>query len=328
MANSWLPEGILGSELAPHPRQRRFEAQRVQMVLRALNRADLIPEKHSAGLGNWGEKGITFEKFYDFFPFFPITLEAQSLFGTSPNKHWATIKSWLTQFDSTFVFQRFMQVVLNYRHPNSPSYCPWYVLAHADFPFGMIFPWNGVHGGLILHNAKSPAPLPRFTVNYLDSEGYRHRLTVECFKPWLNVLSRFVSTHSAQDSFRASPRSAPARQKAVWRGAAVRPWMVQLCGPRDGYLLSWLRRITGYSTRWQFEHRFRSSGIGGVLLSYRELAQHTGLDEQQARRAVASLTKREFIKVETQKTPSGRATFIEVEWSAIGEARKRIAAQT
>src|SRR5215212_8107571 len=97
MESFWAPTCFRKTQA--HPRQVRFEAQRVRMLLGALGLASHIPDMINRYGQAWGERRLTFETFHEFFPTFPWMLEAQSFYATSPQANrWAGLGALMTKF--------------------------------------------------------------------------------------------------------------------------------------------------------------------------------------------------------------------------------------
>lgn len=228
----------------PNIRQIRFESQRVRMVLNAFDLANQIPQMVAAFAEKWGEPRLTFETFHEFHPTFPVALDAQSFFATSGFDPWSRIATWMTRFSETFVFSRYEALATRYYDTQYASRMPEEA---TNLPLGMIFPWDGIRGGLIMHNERPRTFACQFVFRLLDSAGCPMRLVIERFDYWLYSIARSGW----------QPGAAPAKKVQIFRpligrGAVVRPWLVKLCGPRDAIVLAWLLRMSGRkANRWE-----------------------------------------------------------------------------
>lgn len=322
MESFWSPSNLYSNN-TPSPYQVRFEARRVRMVLKALGLSDRVYDLMDAYEKWWGERRLTFESFHDAFPTFPVMLEAQSFFATSPQNPLARMATLMTRFEKTFLFERYQALLARYRAFCRPGGLPLHKPVPPEswgLPLGMVFPWDGIKGGLILHNGEPRTEGSRFVYEYLDDAGEAVRLTIERYPFWLLALARSGWTPEAPPESEQSPRIRSQRQG----GAVLRPWLVRACGrdPAAAYLLSWLLRTAG--PRANPAERPYSRLVDGacyIAASCRQLAEETGLNEQQARRALDHLKEKGFVSVSALPTLKGRKNHIQVERQALRKVR-------
>src|SRR5690606_15644267 len=135
-------------------RQLRYERQRLKILLAHLGLSDWIPTLIDDHKAKWGEKHLSFYSFDRYFATFPWQLAAQSFYHTTPTNKWMTLKSWLQNFEDTYVFQWYLAQLAHYHRlsrDDVPLSEPVPVYQRRR-PFGMIFLLDGIKGGLIIHN--------------------------------------------------------------------------------------------------------------------------------------------------------------------------------
>jgi hypothetical protein len=291
----WAPSCFNQHE--PHPAQLRFEATRVEMVLRAFRLQD-----HAAALvrdykKRWRVPRLTFESFHRFFPTFPFMMEAQSLYRTGGDSPAMTLGGLFTSFPEHFIVRRYEALRERYRRFSDPRTA---VLsepvppAARGLPLAMPFPCGGVRGGLVLHDRAEPLTTgPKVTLDYYDEELAHFHMWVEPFGAWLEALAALGWAPDAPPARRRRPRP------VVRRGAIVRPWMAEACGGvgPDTYLLGWLLRILRRGAT-PYEQTFRVRRPDGVWVAFcqKALAPGLGISPDQLRRALRKLCRRGLVE--------------------------------
>lgn len=91
----------------PHPKQIAFEDVRVRIVLDRFRLSRHIPAMQQRFEEKWGQRRLTFETFFKFFPTFPILLEAHSFYRISEHCRPAVL---FRSFEQTFFLQRYLDV--------------------------------------------------------------------------------------------------------------------------------------------------------------------------------------------------------------------------
>jgi hypothetical protein len=172
MKGSFAPSG--NGLRQPHPKQVAFEAARVRLLLQKFG----IPHQEAALADHferkWGVRRLTFESFYESHPSFPVLLEAHSFYGVAAK---CPVIDLFRHFERTFIYQRYLNVYERGRREEPVR------------PVGMVFPYDGFQGGLVIHNG------------HFETHGFRwvyevpgghppHRLTVEPYLAFLRYLAR------------------------------------------------------------------------------------------------------------------------------------------
>lgn len=305
MKSYWSP--TVYAETAVDPLQVRYERRRVTMLLKVLGLADQAADLWANYEEVWGERRLTFESFDRLFPTFPWQLVAQSFFWTDPNNPWMTLKSWLTRFKDTFVWKWYWKHLVHY-HAIATGRAvlvePIPELQRGR-PLGMIFPLQGIRGGVILHNGKGPITnTPVFVFNAVqpgeDEAGklipVSARFCVESYTPWLKAVARTGWTPDTPPSGPTSPTLIPKERQGFW----TEPWMMKCCkgnGPACA-VLAWLCRILLADPPGGYESRFlgRDQGERCVEATHarikEQLPPHS---ERQIRSALCNLRKAKLI---------------------------------
>lgn len=207
-------------------------------------------------------------------------------------------------------------------------------------PLGMMFPWQGLKGGLICHNGSFDGPVA-FPIEVAEPPGVptrvivekanptgrgpggaanppvRMRLVVERTAQWLGRIRRSGWPQSA-----AAP-SPPPRPHASSPGVALTPALVQACAqsPREAYILGWLLRVVGpAASRQDGRYRVFERGEPLAAVTYERLAAETGLTVQQARTAVAGLSDLGLIERRAAPPGGGRTNCFRVTDKALALA--------
>ncbi len=323
MQSLWAP--TVFSDTPPHPAQLRFEESRVKMVLKKFHLTHRLHDLINDYDSRWGVKRVTFESFMRFFPTFPVMLDAQSFFDTTATNNWMKFSGLFDNFQDTFVFKRYQLLLSRYRRFSNPETAIMVEPVPSTLcrlPLAMVFPCDGIQGGLIMHNA--PEPLSghmKLRFDDYDEERRPFRVWVEKFEYWLEVLTRHGWTPDSAPVQRKVKRQHPCRR----RGAVLRPWMAEVCGPvgPDTYLLAWLWRMFRKKANLQelFQRTLDKDGMW-VTFSYKQLATGIGISEPQMKRAVKSLRERGFVETKKRSIRGGPPqTNIRLLRGAIQKAR-------
>jgi hypothetical protein len=303
-----------------HPRQVRFEYQRVKMVLKAFGLVDMIPELIAAYQRWWGDvyKRLSFEFFHKYFPTFPVILDAQSFYATSELNKRSSLASLMTAFPRTFIYERYNEVNNWYLKLSDPKRVGIHELVPEELrgrPVGMIYPWDGVKGGLILHNGAPPSIGAGFVYRELK-DGVPMIYVIEHFRSWLLGLDWTPRS--------PLPPRDPRPQSEAARGAVIRPWLVQICGPRNAYVLFWLLRVSSQEAN-TYERGYCSNFQGelAVMIPSNILARELGLGPQQINRALQALVKLGFITTDKHFCGNWRGLAIRLKRKNIKAAQNQ-----
>lgn len=266
--------------LEPHPKQIAFEAERVRIVLDRFGLSARIPEMMRQFQEKWGMSWLTFEAFCEFFPSFPLLLEAHSFFRVAENCRPARI---FQSFDETFFIRRYLDVYARGQEEANGR------------PIGMVFPFDGYEGGLVMHNGRFGTVGTKMVHDVADNAP-PHRVVVEPFIALISYLARGEWTPG-------KPLSAPPRvQKPQKRGMGIHPWIIRLLGPgRDAVVLDFFLKVLASRSGLDRLLIRVHDGIRLVAISQRDLAERTGLAEWQVKRAVGALRRRGHITTDRRK---------------------------
>ena len=156
MQSLWAPTGLKLRNTPPSRRQLRFEKECVRRVLRTFGLSEYEKDLVTDFEVGWGKPWLTFESFFREFPTFPIMLTAQSFYRTTATEPLMRLSSLIRGFEGTFVWDRYCRLLAQYRavcerrrtlaDPLPPS-------LHS-LPLGLVFNYDGLPGGLILHNGE------------------------------------------------------------------------------------------------------------------------------------------------------------------------------
>ena len=299
MESFWAPN-ILFERNDPHPAQLRFEAKRVDMVLKAFKLQEVAPQLVEDYHTRWNSRRLTFESFHRFFPTFPYMMEGQSFFKTSEGNGWMGLGTLFKSFDEHFIFKRYQILLHRYQTFSDPKKAILVEVVPPEsrgLPLAMPFPCDGIRGGLVLHN-NAAALSTGFKVefDYYDEEMVHTRLWIEPFKEWLDALARLGWTPDSPPP----PRRRPDRTMRR-RGATVRPWMAELCGGvgADTYFLAWLlRMLRPTANKYEQGHRaYRKDGLWVAFIQAR-IAEGIGLSPDQLKRAIRTLHREGLIELD------------------------------
>ena len=327
----WGPDDETVYE-SPSRSQRDFERKCVGRVLRAFGLA-----KHEQGLiedyqAAKSPPGLSFRAFFAGFPTFPVMLSAQSFFNATARKPWMRLPSFMKGFGDTFIWQRYCALHFRYQHACRVDWGLWPDEALPPslhgLPLGMIFPYDGMRSGLILHNGEplTRGFVPRFEARMEGTgQGRPIRCWVEPFGDWLSALaergwSPGVRNPVPLESTPDIPE--PTREGVI----AVRPWAVRAlgCGPA-AYLLSWLLHVIRADPETHpvaASFRVRDDGAIHVAATQAELGCVLRLTDKQVRSAVTRLRAEGFIETRRCRPESGPKTMFVVDEDRCFDARQ------
>jgi len=326
MQSIWIPGERL-SDNPPHPAQVRYESERVEMVLKAFHLKKHLFDMIKAYELSFRVKRLTFATFHQFFPTFPCVLDAQSFFNATDKNPWMRLASLFNKFEESFVMERYLLLLDRYRRECDPERVIYVDGGRASpgLPLCMIFPCDGIHGGLIMHN--SPESLTcgmKLCFDTRDNDGRPCRVWVEKFNDWLEKLASLGWTPESPLPRRKFRKKRPIRS----RGAILRPWMVKICGNIGpaAYILAWLcRMMRPKATRYELGNRRLTPDGLGVTFKQDQLAYGLGLSADQVKRGLAELRAKGFIK--TDRVSLGgfqNQTFVLLDRDAIKKAMKAV----
>jgi hypothetical protein len=256
---------------------------------------------------------LTFEAFFDCFPTFPVMLDAQSFYATAPSNDWARLPTLMSDFPNTFLYKRYAAVRSLYSILSEPGRAPFSTPVppeQRNLPLGMIFPWDGLKGGMIMHDMAAPThSAPYFSIPVSDN-GKLTTYRIEPFRFWLRSM---VASGWTPSSPYSPPRSVRWIDDLGRRGSIVRPWAVHACGASAACVLSWLWLVASVSANSRERSFFRrENGKAGVAISNGDLARETGLTAPQCRGALTVLVDRGFITKTTITNSAGRVSFVQL----------------
>ena len=106
------------------------------------------------------------------------------------------------------------------------------------------------------------------------------------------------------------PERTPQPKSELAKGAVLRPWLVAICGPRDGYVLYWLLRVWGpRANSYERTCWCRLKGEHCLAIQTKALADELGLEVQQVHRALKSLRQRGLITTKPYYVRKWRGTI-------------------
>jgi hypothetical protein len=258
----------------------RFERQRVQMLVTALDLAEHLPALWDHGQYMSGVPRLLFSSFGRRFPTFPWRLVAQVFWGTTAASPLTSVHVWLRHFDRTYVWRAYAKH-LGAEQRSAPD---------DGRPVGMVFPL-AVRGGLIMHNGTPPGGGAKFCGDY-EHGGVAGRVWVESYRAWLEGVAKSGWTPDAREIPVAEPPAPHERRRGVW----VEPWMIAACHGvgADTMVLAWLCPLLLPDDPGPFGSRFvgRWQGRRCVTATHTQIATALpGLSARQVKEAVATLRR-------------------------------------
>jgi hypothetical protein len=295
MESFWCPSVFQTKE--PHPAQLRFEAKRVEMVLRKFKLTKVIPELIQDDYDYWGVKRLNFESFHRRFPTFPFMMEGQSFYRTSEQRS-VSLKGLFLAFHKSFIYKRYMVLLERYRAFSSPKGAAFVQVVPKEsrgLPLAMPFPFVGIRGGLVLHNCDQALTTGfHLYYEYYNEKKVQRSLWVEGFLGWLDAVAKLGWTPESPP-----PTKLRRRRPVVHRGAIIRPWMVRICGGfgPETYLLGiFLRFLRPGANKYERSCRIYRMDNVWLFCTIDALARATGLSKDQVKRALRKLRKLMFIE--------------------------------
>jgi hypothetical protein len=254
----------------PHPRQISFEGERVRIVLDRFGLSQRIPAMIERFREKWNTPWLTFETFFELYPTFPVLLEAHSFYHVADHGRPADL---FRSFERTFFLQRYLDVYARGQEEAQGR------------PVGMVFPFDGFQGGLVMHNGVFNTQGTKL-VHAIAGDVPPQRVTVEPFIGLVNYLAQGDWTPQAP-----LPSGHPAQQPQGCRDMPVTPWMVERLGPGPALVvLAWLRTVlsspSGHDRRYV---RRTGEGERCVAATQEEIASETRLSERRVKRGIEKL---------------------------------------
>ena len=279
-----------------------YERQRVQLLLKALGLKD-----HSTPV--WleherltGRKGLSFESFNNCFPTFPWTMAVTYVYSTwndsTANLRYWTESFWNSSFWDSYISFRQAQ---NQREPDHLT----------RRPLAMVFPYQGIRGGLVLHNSDPQTKDWHFAFHEpdaYDDESVTRQFVVERYACWLAVVAK--SGWSPESKTVCKPPLA-VPTKPEQGGATIFPWIVKLLGIGPAALLfSWICRILIPDVATPYAQRFlsRYEGLRCIRATQEVVAGELGITPRQVRTALAALRNKGFIRCAQSRVVLDTAT--------------------
>jgi len=222
-------------------------------------------------------------------------------------------------FEDTFIWRRYCEVQNRYWAicnrkgvmPGDPL-PPWL----HDLPVGMVFNYDGVPGGLILHNGE---PLSSGLCMRFDSKlqmsmlepSIPIRCWIEPFPHWLVALTKRGWTPKSRPNpipVESAPQL-PGSEKTI----PLRPWAVRALGAGPAaIILSWLDHvlqadpaINPKATAFSSRHK----GNPCVAATHADIMHVLRLSEKQVRSAIAHLRKDGYVNTARGRTVHGSKTM-------------------
>jgi hypothetical protein len=302
MDNPFVP--TIGRADEPHPKQIAFEHRQVRLVLGKFGLSDQIPPLMQRFEKKWGKRWLTFESFFEVFHTFPIILEAHSFYRVAAE---CSLVVMLRDFANTFVFRRYIEVYARGQEEAEGR------------PIGMVFPYGGFQGGLLVHNGN------------FDTGGFKCSFDVPRDQPsWRVIIEPFVAfvEHLACGGWKPDspmPRSSRNQRPRARSGSFVPPWIARLLGVGvDTLVLGWLLRVLCSRSAFcrQFVRRIGSER--SVALTYENLGLEIGVPAGRVKDALRSLRKKHLIATRAGYYQGQRMTHILVDRAALRRAKASV----
>src|SRR5947209_10295558 len=225
----------------PTPWQARFEDERVKMILKEFRLLGHLPHLLADCQRHHNARRLTFESFYRLFPTFPVLLAARCRSRVAEHCGPVTL---FWSFEDVFLYRYYLEVFA--RHQEEAR----------GRPVGMVVPFGGYRGGLVVHNGAFGTRAVKMTYDVADDVP-PHRVTVEPFAGLLRYLARGEWTPDSPDL--AWP---PTQAEQVPRDMPITPRMVERLGPGPALVvLAWLRKVLSSLSAYD-RHFVRRTGEG------------------------------------------------------------------
>ncbi len=243
--------------------QRGFEETRVAMVLEAIGALDLKWELLDEHNECYGTRQLTFAAFREYFPRFPILLDAMYVGGISGRVQVAHL---FRKFKRQFFSDYFSEALA--RHEAKA----------AGRAIGLLMPFGGLRGGIVIHNGSFETGGSKLVFPGVD-DPCQNGLVVEPFRQLLKYLGR-VGTELPR---RSPPPSA----------AAVAPWMVRKLGTGPAVIvLGWLHTVKASNASELHKWIVRASdGERWIRATREQISAQTGLSVPAVKRGMTELRK-------------------------------------
>lgn len=286
----------------PNPKQIAFEESRVRLVLERFGLSSYIPQMIQSFEDKWAKKWLTFETLFEFFPSFPILLEAHSFYHVSAHCRPASI---FRAFEETFVLRRYLDVFAR----GQEEAC--------GRPIGMVLPFDGFQGGVVIHNGLFNTGGTKI-VHDIVGDAPPHRVAVEPFIPFIRHLARGGWTPKTP-----LPRVTTIQQPQVSPELSFTPWMVDKLG--DGaalVVLAWLRTVLRSTSGYHRQLvRRTTENECCVAATQEQIAAETHCSLRKVRRGIAELKNQRLIATTTQQRRSYFSLSVEALAGAEVESR-------
>jgi hypothetical protein len=274
----------------------RFEDRRVKQTLREFGLLGHLVELLNDTEEDGGQRRLTFTSLHRLWPNFPVLLAAR---GRTRVAERCRPGDLFRAFADVFFFPDYLGVFSSRRDEARGR------------PIGMVLPFDGLRGGLVVHNAAWDTRGTQLLCPVPDDRP-PHRVRVEAFSGFLRYLAR--SGWTPETPLPDAPQAATAQVAHV---LPVTPALVARLGPGPALLvLVWLRGVlqsaSGYDRLFVRRRSARERCVAGL---HEQVAAQTGLSPRQVKRGLASLRREGLIRTWRHQ---GR-THICLESGAVGQ---------
>ena len=258
-----------------------LEKSRVELVLRVFGLRNWVGQVIEEHYRLQGERRLSFAAFDRVFPGFPICLEASLLYRLVEHTT-CSQAAMFRDFRRYVPYQRFLEIEESLTERAKGR------------PIGLLYRWEGLKPGLILHNGEFPGA--GFKQTYTHGPT---RVTVEYFGRFVRTLA---ATNSTVESLRVPPDKNLAQDN---RPPILRPWELARLVPDRAefrllaFLLEILFDMPPDAARLYIVRR---DGERWINITQERLAELLGLCVRNIQRAVAALHRKGLI--EKRRNPS------------------------
>lgn len=285
---SWYPHN--GEQLTDLTRwQMRFEEERVKIVLKAFKLRSHLQDLLNDCEDLWGDRRLTFDCLNRCFPTFPILLAARCHSHMDKACRPAAL---FRSFEDTFLFESYLEIFTSAQGERGGR------------PIGMIVPFDGYRGGMIVHNANDAkashycgCDTRRLRMIYdVPGDAAPYRLTVEPFLHFIKYIAR--GSWSPTEIFADAGSDAElSEQPQVTRAMPIFPWMTEKAGTGPALVvLAWLLKVlhsrSGYDRL--FVHR-ASEHERCVVATHEQIAAETRLSLRKVKRGLEALRRKGLV---------------------------------
>ncbi len=263
-----------------HEEAVQLEKTRVDLVLRAFGLQNWVGQVLDAHYGLTGQRRLSFAAFDRLFPGFPICLEASLLYRLVEHST-CSQAAMFRDFRRYVPYERFLELRET-------------LVARArGRPIGLLYRWEGLSSGLILHDGD------------FSTKGFQQTYTQGPVRVAVESFGRFVRTLAAASPTLDSLRS-PAVEDAAG-GTTVqipRPWELARLVPKQAefqllaFLLAILFDMPPDEAR---QYIVRRDGERWINVTQERLAEQLGVSVRKVQRAAAALQQKGLI--EKQRNP-------------------------